>query len=160
VSDLTAAVAYADGHYVLPRFELPDPLWESCPRQDPAAIIKACDRLGKALHLNEVAVSHPYMGVNSPGDFQLIPRQTLFGVFGFDERMIHGWHVDFNMYNFLGFLLTDEGSGPYTAGVVHAKSSPPAGPRAVGPSPADATWPMSGVSSTPATDGRPNESPH
>jgi hypothetical protein len=98
VADITAAVRdLADGHYVLPRFELPEPLWESFSRYDPGAVIRACDELGKALHLNEVTASHPTNRFDNPGDFQLILRQTLFDVFGFDERMIHGWHVDSNM---------------------------------------------------------------
>jgi len=97
-TDLNSVVRdLPDGHYVLPRFELPEPLWESFPRQDPLAVISACERLGKTLHLNEVAASHPYMGFDSPGDFQLIPREMLFDIFGFDERMIHGWHADSNL---------------------------------------------------------------
>jgi hypothetical protein len=97
-TDLTSAVAdLADGHYVLPRFDLPEPLWEGWPRLDPRAVIHACDALGSALHLNEVTVTYPFMRFDSPGDFQLIPRDTLFEVSGFDERMIHGWHVDSNM---------------------------------------------------------------
>jgi hypothetical protein len=98
VADLSTAVRHlADGHYVLPRFELPEPLWESFPRCDPAAVIRTCDELGRALHLNEITASHPANRFDNPGDFQLIPRRTLFELFGFDERMIHGWHVDSNM---------------------------------------------------------------
>ncbi len=98
VTDLTEAVAgLSDGHYILPRFDLPEPLWESWTRTDPVGVIRACDELGSALHLNDITVTYPYMRFDSPGDFQLIPRRTLFEVFGFDERMIHGWHVDANM---------------------------------------------------------------
>jgi hypothetical protein len=98
VSSLSGAVRdLADGQYILPRFELPEPLWESFPRSDPAAIMRACEELGRRLHLNEISVSHPYMRYDSPGDFQLVPRQTLFDIHGFDERMIHGWHADSNM---------------------------------------------------------------
>lgn len=97
-ADLTSAVAdLADGHYILPRFDLPETLWEGWSRMDPRAVIRACDELGSALHLNEITVSHPYMRFDAPGDFQLIPRDVLFDVSGFDERMIHGWHVDSNM---------------------------------------------------------------
>jgi hypothetical protein len=96
--DLTGAVAdLPDGHYILPRFDLPEPLWEGWPRTDPLAIIRACEELGRALHLNEITISHPFMRFDAPGDFQLIPRHVHFEVFGFDERMIHGWHVDSNM---------------------------------------------------------------
>src|SRR5580698_5653015 len=42
-----------DGHYILPRFELPEPLWESFPRSEPEAVMRACEELGPRLHLNE-----------------------------------------------------------------------------------------------------------
>src|ERR1051326_3839085 len=83
-----------DGQYILPRFELPEPIWEMFPRSDPRAVIAACDELGSRLHLNEVAVSHPWMRFDSPGDFQLVPREVLWGIHGLDEQMIHAWHVD------------------------------------------------------------------
>jgi hypothetical protein len=87
----------ADGQYILPRFELPEPLWEAFARSDPQAIMRACEDLGRKLHLNEIAIAHPYMRFDSPGDFQLVPRHALFDINGFDERMIHGWHADSNM---------------------------------------------------------------
>ena len=87
----------AGGQYILPRFELPEPLWEAFARSDPQAIMRACEDLGRKLHLNEIAIAHPYMRFDSPGDFQLVPRHALFEINGFDERMIHGWHADSNM---------------------------------------------------------------
>ena len=109
--DLTSTVSdLADGHYILPRFELPEPFWESFPRTDPAAIIRACNQLGAALHLNEVTLAHPYMRFDNPGDAQFLPRQTLFDIFGFDERLIHGWHVDSNMCKRLFHLYGVTGS--------------------------------------------------
>ena len=109
--DLTSTVSdLADGHYILPRFELPEPVWESFPRTDPAAIIRACNELGAALHLNEVTLAHPYMRFDNPGDAQFLPRQTLFDIFGFDERLIHGWHVDSNMCKRLFLLYGVTGS--------------------------------------------------
>jgi hypothetical protein len=86
-----------DGQYIVPRFELPEPLWESFPRTDPEAVMRACEELGPKLHLDEIAIRFPYMRFDSPGDFQLAPRQALFDIHGFDERMIHGWHADSNM---------------------------------------------------------------
>lgn len=110
-SDLTAAVSdLADGHYILPRFELPEPFWESFLRTDPVVIIRTCDQVAPALHLNEVTLAHPYMRFDNPGDAQFIPRQTLFDIFGFDERMIHGWHVDSNMCKRLSHLYGATGS--------------------------------------------------
>jgi hypothetical protein len=87
----------ADGLYIVPRFELPEPLWESFPRSDPRAVMQACEDLGRRLHLEEVTLAFPYMRFDQPGDFQLVPRQALWDVHGFDERMIHGWHADSNM---------------------------------------------------------------
>lgn len=97
-SSLAGAVRdLADGQYIVPRFELPEPLWESFPRGDPQAVMRACEELGPRLHLDEIAIRFPYMRFDSPGDFQLAPRQALFDIHGFDERMIHGWHADSNM---------------------------------------------------------------
>ncbi len=96
--DLTEAVRdLPDGQYILPRFELPEPLWEAWPRSDPRSIMRTSDHFGQALHLDEVTVSHPYMRFDSPGDFQLATRQAMFDIHGFDERMIHGWHADSNL---------------------------------------------------------------
>ncbi len=98
VSSLADAVRdLADGQYIVPRFELPEPLWESFPRSDPEAVLRACQELGPKLHLHEIAIRYPYMRFDSPGDFQLVPRQALFDIHGFDEHMIHGWHADSNM---------------------------------------------------------------
>jgi hypothetical protein len=98
IESLSGAVAdLQDGQYILPRFELPEPLWEGFPRCDPQRIIRECDDLGSRLHLNEIAITHPYMRFDSPGDFQLAPRKTMFDIRGFDERMIHGWHADSNL---------------------------------------------------------------
>lgn len=86
-----------DAYYVTPRFELPEPLWESFPRSDAREIMRLCEQLGPALHLYEIPARVPYMRFDSPGDFQLVPRQALFDICGFDELMTHGWHVDSNM---------------------------------------------------------------
>jgi hypothetical protein len=96
--DVTSAVrGLPDGLYTLPRFELPEPLWESFPRSDPGAILETARRLGPRLHLDEVTASFPYSRFDQVGDFQLAPRQALFDIHGFDERMIHGWHCDSNI---------------------------------------------------------------
>jgi hypothetical protein len=108
VRDLTdAARGLPDAQYILPRFELPEPLWESFPRMDPQAVMRSCDELGRKLHLEEIAVAFSYMRFDSPGDFQLIPRQALFDINGFDERMIHGWHADSNMCKRLYLFFGD-----------------------------------------------------
>ncbi|HEY1496639.1 MAG TPA: hypothetical protein VGF49_18925, partial [Candidatus Solibacter sp.] len=86
-----------DGLYIVPRYELPEPLWEAFPRSDPKAVMQACEDLGRKLHLEEITLAFPYMRFDQPGDFQLVPRQALWEIHGFDERMIHGWHADTNM---------------------------------------------------------------
>jgi hypothetical protein len=86
-----------DGFYELPRFEVPETLWESVNRMDPAAILAAFDRWGRRLHLNEVIVSEPHIRFDGPGDFQLMLRQQIFAVDGFHEAMVLGWHVDSNL---------------------------------------------------------------
>jgi hypothetical protein len=87
----------ADGLYTVPRFELPEALWETFPRTDPAAILEACRELGPGLHLDEVNYSVPENRYDQVGDFQLTPRQALWDIHGFDERMVHGWHCDSNI---------------------------------------------------------------
>ena len=42
-----------DGFYALPRFELPEWLWEQLPRSDPRSAIAEVRRLGPLLHLDE-----------------------------------------------------------------------------------------------------------
>jgi hypothetical protein len=96
--DLTDVVrGLPDGLYTLPRFELPEPLWESFPRADPQAILETCRDLGPRLHLDEVTLSFPESRFDQVGDFMLSPRQALWDIHGFDERMIHGWHCDSNV---------------------------------------------------------------
>ena len=98
VSSLSEAVRdLGDGQYIVPRFELPEPLWESFSRSDPEAVLSACQELGPKLHMHEIAIRAPYMRFDSPGDFQLAPRKALFDIHGFDERMTQGWHADSNM---------------------------------------------------------------
>jgi len=86
-----------DGFYGLPRFELPEWLWESQPRSDPRAAMAEIERLGPALHLDETIVSHDAMRFDAPGDFQLVLRRDFFAIDGFDEEMVLGWHVDANL---------------------------------------------------------------
>lgn len=95
---LTAIVGeLPDGHYGIPRFELPETLWESLDRLDPIATIEKVERWGWEYHLNEVALSDPPIMFDAPGDFQLMLRQDLFDIDGFDESMLLGWHVDSNI---------------------------------------------------------------
>jgi GT2 family glycosyltransferase len=86
-----------DGFYGLPRFELPEWLWERLPRSDPRRAMAELERLGPGLRLDETTVSHQWIRFDAPGDFQLILRDDFAAIDGFDEEMLLGWHVDSNL---------------------------------------------------------------
>ena len=86
-----------DGFYHLPRFEIPESLWEMFDRHAPASVIETVRAWGEAFHLNEVVLGPEMIRYDAPGDFQLMLRSDLFEMCGFDERMILGWHVDSNI---------------------------------------------------------------
>ena len=86
-----------DGFYCAPRFEIPETLWESFDRLDPAGVIAETREAGENFYLNEVVYGMDSILYDAPGDFQLIKRDDLFSIHGFDERMLLGWHVDANI---------------------------------------------------------------
>ncbi len=103
LSEIVAALP--DAYYHLPRFEIPEPVWESYDRTDPAAIIEALRTDGSALHLNEIVYSeHPEIRYDAPGDFQLILRSDAWAIHGFHEAMLLGFHVDSNIAKRLSLL--------------------------------------------------------
>jgi hypothetical protein len=85
-----------DGFYGLPRYELPEWLWERLPRSDPGRALAEIARLGPTLRLDEPTLSNEWIRFDAPGDFQLVLREDFFAVDGFDEEMILGYHVDSN----------------------------------------------------------------
>lgn len=87
----------ADGFYGLPRFELPEWLWETLPRSDPRSAIAEIDRSGPALCLDEPTMSYEWIRFDAPGDFQLVLRDDFFSIDGFNEDMLLGYHVDSNL---------------------------------------------------------------
>lgn len=87
----------ADGFYGLPRYELPEWLWEQLPRSDPRRALLEIGHLGPALRLEQKTLSHEETRFDAPGDFQLVLRDDFFAVDGFDEEMLLGWHVDSNL---------------------------------------------------------------
>ena len=89
------AASRTSGFYHLPRFELPETLWEELDRMDPPGVIAAVGRWGWDLHLNEIVYGFPSILYDAPGDFQLMARADLFRIHGFDERMMLGWHSRF-----------------------------------------------------------------
>jgi hypothetical protein len=86
-----------DGFFALPRFELPEWLWERLPRSDPRRAMEDLARLGPRLRLDEPTVSHEWIRYDAPGDFQLILREEFIAIDGFDEEMLLGYHVDSNL---------------------------------------------------------------
>ncbi len=96
---LTDLVAELDGDaYCLPRFEIPEWLWEAVPRNDPQQMIHLLRDWGERIGLDEVTLGHEWILYDAPGDFQLLRRSLIEEIHGFDERMIHGWHVDSNLW--------------------------------------------------------------
>lgn len=51
----------------------------------------------KKLHLNSIVRMPGFLQFDNPGDFQLMLREDLFRIGGFDESMILGWNVDANI---------------------------------------------------------------
>ena len=95
LSDIAATLE--PGYYHLPRFEIPESLWEGFDRRDPAAVIRRVGELGRRMFLNEIVYGAESIKFDAPGDFQLILREDLFRIHGFDEEMLLGWHVDSNV---------------------------------------------------------------
>jgi hypothetical protein len=95
---LTSVVgALEDGFYHLPRFELPEGLWETLDRKNAPALVASAREWGARFHLNEITHADRDNVYDAPGDFQLFLRQDLFDIDGFHEEMILGWHLDANM---------------------------------------------------------------
>jgi hypothetical protein len=86
-----------DGFYGLPRYELPEWLWERLPRTDPRAAMSEIARLGPSLRLDEPTVSIGWIRFDAPGDFQLMLRDDFLAIDGFNEDMVLGYHVDSNL---------------------------------------------------------------
>jgi hypothetical protein len=97
------------GHYGIPRFELPETLWESLDRGDPKGVIAALDRWGWQFHLNHIVYGMRPFLFDGPGDFQLIAREDLFKFHGFHEAMLVGWHVDANIAKRISLVHGDVG---------------------------------------------------
>lgn len=100
----------SDGYYHLPRFEIPESLWESLDRTTPAATIEKIEAWGRRFHLNEIIYANdPAIKYDAPGDFQLMLRADLFKIGAFHEGMLLGWHVDSNIAKRLSLLHKQPG---------------------------------------------------
>lgn len=94
-----------DGFHGLPRFEVPEALWESLDRLDSTGILAALRAWGPRFHLDEAVRGGAEAVYDNCGDFQLALRADLFAVHGMDERMIVGWqHSDTSLQKRLALL--------------------------------------------------------
>lgn len=97
------------GYYGIPRFELPESLWETLDRRDARGVIETVGRWGWQFHLNESVLGAREIKFDAPGDFQLLERAQLFDIHGFEEDMLLGWHVDSNLCKRLFLINGDVG---------------------------------------------------
>ncbi len=95
------------GFYGLPRFEMPERLWENVDRKQPKELIAKFGEWGSRLNLGEVVTVADDVGFDAPGDFQLCLKEDLEAIHGFHEEMIRGWHVDSNLFKRLGLYHQD-----------------------------------------------------
>ena len=96
-----------EGYYSLPRFELPENLWElSLKRLDPSWNLSFLRKYSEKLHLNTIVRKEGFLHYDNPGDFQLMLRKDIVAIGGFDETMVKGWHVDSNVYKRLSLIQT------------------------------------------------------
>jgi len=87
-----------DGFYQIPRFELPEMLWEAAfDRRDAAGNLTMLRDWAVRFHLNQVVHNFMPMKYDALGDFQAALREDMFTIHGFDEEMVLGWHCDSNL---------------------------------------------------------------
>jgi len=87
----------APGLHHLPRFELPQNIWERLDRGKPLEALAFLRRWGGRMGLHSALRMHDFLLYDAPGDFQLFPRADIHALCGFDEAMRIGWHVDSNL---------------------------------------------------------------
>lgn len=96
LSDIIAGLP--DGFYETPRFEIPEMMWEAAfNRQNPGENLEKLRQWAPRFHLNQIASNVLPMRYDGMGDFQLVLREDVFSIHGFDESMILGWHCDTNL---------------------------------------------------------------
>jgi hypothetical protein len=91
------ASSLSRGFYHVPRYDVPESLWETLDRMNPDAVIEVMKELGETTHLNEMIFGADHILYDGPGDFQLVEREEMFAIQGFCEGMLLGWHVDSNL---------------------------------------------------------------
>ena len=86
-----------EGYYATNRHSIPDGIWETFDRNLPLQILNSLKQSINEVDILEVISAGKIQKFDAPGDFQLVPRKTLFELRGFDEEMQLGWHVDSNL---------------------------------------------------------------
>ena len=84
------------GYYMAFRYEIPEFLWGSEPRNNPAAFLSKFNEWSEQSTLRRQILleREDHELPDAPGDFQLAPRETWLKINGFPESMVYGWHVD------------------------------------------------------------------
>ncbi len=97
--NLTDIVSHLEkGFYTLPRFELPEYFWDiSLDRLHPEKNIDFLRAHSEKLHLHMTVHDKPFVGYENVGDFQLMSRDDIFHIGGFNENMQLGWNIDANL---------------------------------------------------------------
>ena len=96
LSDILGAAP--DGFYQVPRFEIPEMLWEPAfDRRDPVGNLAKLRDWSVRFRLNQVVQNFMPIKYDALGDFQAALRDDVFAIQGFDEDMILGWHCDSNL---------------------------------------------------------------
>jgi hypothetical protein len=86
---LTRVVGDLDGEfYCNPRYEVPEVLWGTANRLDPASVLDDFVAWSHRLRLRAVALGHEEAIFDYPGDFQLVASERLRGLSGIDERLL------------------------------------------------------------------------
>lgn len=113
-TSLTAiAASLPDGFYLLPRFEIPEHLWDTAlDRKDPIGNLHFLRTQARALFLNTEVKMEGFLQYDNPGDFQLLPRKDLIAMEGFDEAMIHRSHIDANLCKRASLFIAHHGTIP------------------------------------------------
>jgi hypothetical protein len=105
----TLIATLPDSFYLLPRFSLPECLWEQAlERSKPEENISFLR--DQNFHLNTTVRKPGFLKYDNPGDFQLLLRKDIFHIRGFDENMTKGWHLDSNLSKRMSLLRATDTS--------------------------------------------------
>ena len=93
-----------NGNFSVPRYEIPESIWESFDRLKPISLLKELRSAAPKLHLKEIVRGDEWNLFDAPGDFQMFTKKDIYTLQGFDEEMFLGWHCDSNLNKRLWLL--------------------------------------------------------